>query len=383
MRPDFISESVRPTSLAAPVLDSGMGQFQHLQRRLTMVRERSVQRRLSGGGLVAVVLSAIALPLGPRLLLAQDAPPASDRQAPALDDKPAAEAGATVLRVDGGQPAASTSSPNSPRAGPVHAPSTASGTPTPTYERSGMSRIESLDAQLKAARLQIEALQKELADSKAAPALSAYARPVRRDGTVVEVGPYRVVVVGPQAAANPDTPTAYCPAPNVTIRYSNGKLEEVTIPGGKVVWSADVGPLATIAPVQGNRITVRTASGKWYTVGVQDGRILGELPDMPAAVGIAGVVQPAQCQPAERETTTSARAEDRLDAIERKLNKLIEAVDPRAKLEDRRAAQLEWAQRQAEKAASDAKSRRESTPAEPTTPSDDAARQRESAPAQK
>ncbi len=62
---DFISESVRPNSLAAPVLASGMGQFQHLQRRLTMVRERSVQRRLGGGGLAAVVLSAIALPWAP------------------------------------------------------------------------------------------------------------------------------------------------------------------------------------------------------------------------------------------------------------------------------------------------------------------------------
>lgn len=62
---EFLSLRVRPGPAATPVLASGMGQFHNLQRRLAMVREQTVQRRLNGRGLAAVaVLAAVALPLG-------------------------------------------------------------------------------------------------------------------------------------------------------------------------------------------------------------------------------------------------------------------------------------------------------------------------------
>jgi hypothetical protein len=64
---DFLSQRTRrrPRFAAVPVLASGMGQFHNLQRRLTMVRERNVQRRLGARGLTAMaLLAALAMPVG-------------------------------------------------------------------------------------------------------------------------------------------------------------------------------------------------------------------------------------------------------------------------------------------------------------------------------
>jgi bla regulator protein BlaR1 len=385
---DFISESVRPNSLAAPVLASGMGQFQHLQRRLTMVRERSVQRRLSGGGLVAVVLSAIALPLGPRLLRADDAPPASGRQPPAVEERPGTEGdGAnadpranqrqTTPAADATDTTGSTRSPqaNSPqtdarRAGPGQAPAGRN-------ERSGMSQVESLDAQLKAARMQIEALEQELAASKAGSGPRTSVIAAGPDVNAVRVEPpARVLIVDPSAPAPPNPPG---PGSKIIIQYNNGKLEAITVPGQKTIWTNEIGPLGTIESVDG-KIVVHDANGKVFEIAVNDGRILS------ARAGAVGVVTPPAA-PGLRGATTPAQTEERLEAIEGKLNALIEAMDRRAKSDAAREGQPDRAREGAgdarwrdEKGAPDPRSRRDWAPAA-TTPPDATPRQRESAPA--
>ncbi len=263
------------------------------------------------------------------------------------------------------------------------APSTSAG-PTATYERSGMSRVESLDAQLKAARMQIEALQKELAESKAAWSLPPHTRAVRRDGTIVEVEPPQVVVVDrvpilsqlpgvgrlftSRSTAKDESNKVPAPAPNLSIRYSDGKLEAVALPEGKVVWVAEVGPLGTIESVDGGKIVIQNANGRWYAVATNDGRILEEKagpvsPDVHIGVSRLPVLaKPEAAEFLPREAGNAARTENRLDALEKELTQLTKAVDRLANSDGQRAAQAEralkaaeMAARDAEKAASDAK----------------------------
>jgi len=388
---DFISESVRPNSLAAPVLASGMGQFQHLQRRLTMVRERSVQRRLSGGGLVAVVLSAIALPLGPRLLRADDAPPtppASDRQPPAVDEQPAAgpDGANRDPRANQRQPAPSTDSTgatgstrstSSPQA--RETPATSAEAPTATYGRSGMSQVESLDAQLKAARRQIEALEQELAATKAAspvPVATRVASTAAKPQTTA-----RIVVVEPVAAAAANPPA---PESKIIVQYGNGKLEAIAVPSRKTIWTNNIGPIGALESVAG-KIIVRDANGKVFEIAVGDGRVLAETPaagltgNVGVTTGVApppfAIAVPQPGGPGVGVPSAPTATEQRLDAIERKLNALIEAVDRRAKLDADRA-QAERArdfakdpnQWQDGKARSDFIPPRDSAPDAPTPP---------------
>ena len=101
---DFLSQRARPRFAATPVLTSGMGQFHNLQRRLAMVRERNVQRRLGARGLTAMVLlAAIALPLGAKFARADDPTPGPTRPASmphAAKDPTDAAPGATAVATD-------------------------------------------------------------------------------------------------------------------------------------------------------------------------------------------------------------------------------------------------------------------------------------------
>lgn len=72
---DFISirAGASPAVKAVPALASGMGQFGHLKRRLTMLKQGNVARALSWGGL-ATVLGAAALLLPISASIAQQSP---------------------------------------------------------------------------------------------------------------------------------------------------------------------------------------------------------------------------------------------------------------------------------------------------------------------
>ena len=156
----------------------------------------------------------------------------------------------------------------------------------------------------------------------------------------------------------------------MSIRYSNGKLEAVSIPGEKRVCVTEVGPLGTIESVDGGKIVIQNANGKWYAVATNDGRILEEKPIMVSPDGTIGVTsrfhstsaKPEAAESLPREAGNAARTENRLDALEKELTQLTKAVDRLANSDGQRAAQTEralkaaeMAARDAEKAASDAK----------------------------
>lgn len=98
---DFLSQVPRSALPATALLASGMGQFHSLQRRLKMVREKSVQRRLTGVSLAAVLgLGAAALTLGPTAARGGDVSEETAAANAALDKAAAVEATREDPRID-------------------------------------------------------------------------------------------------------------------------------------------------------------------------------------------------------------------------------------------------------------------------------------------
>ena len=146
---EFLSQRPQPRLAATRMLVSGMGQFHDLQRRLTMVRERKIQRRLGGRGLAAVVLfSAIALPLGAKLAMG--------------DDQSTAQPGVAPVSRPPGALAAT----DDPRELTSDAPKALPGADQPDADlsRSAQSQDEvaQLEAELAAARRNVERIGRQL-----------------------------------------------------------------------------------------------------------------------------------------------------------------------------------------------------------------------------
>jgi len=143
---EFISApiSTSPKHNPLPALASGMGQFNHLKRRIVMLKTASVARALSPRTLVAALgFSAMLLPLSPSLKGAPETPPTT----------PAA---ISVGRVERAPDVADT-------------PATTAGERrfTPVTIEIGSDDLSSPEDQLKAARKEIQDLRQKLAQAEA------------------------------------------------------------------------------------------------------------------------------------------------------------------------------------------------------------------------
>ena len=140
---DFLSQSPRQLLTATRVLASGMGQFQHLQRRLTMIRERNVQPCLGGPGLAAALLfSLVALPLGAKLASGQE--------------KGAGQISAAVDQQDA----------------------------APSQSAQNQNEMARLEAELAAARQTVERIQRQLDRAKSTSRWQIASRPRARLGHI-------------------------------------------------------------------------------------------------------------------------------------------------------------------------------------------------------
>ena len=333
---DFLSHRARPRCLAAPVLASGMGQFHNLKRRLTMVRERTTQRRLGGGGLAAVILLAgVALPVGAKLARA--------------DDRPNEAAAAT--------PAASALvAPADPLAGQAPAASDAFNPRESQHIQSAAAQDEvaRLEAELAAARNNVERLRQQL----------QAARNISRSQRSAAPQPAASDALGPVGSNISPAPATAAPrSTNLTATPSRGNHRQANLgsiafkyqPSGaggmvqafnrdsnQLMWQLDV-PLNADSVIQchGNEnLLIRSADGYTREVTVEDGRVTHAwAPGVEPPAGSGGVnpfgIPPATHAPRSVASSNVALApsrdgqdqEKRLERIEQSLRQLTEAVD--------------------------------------------------------
>jgi beta-lactamase regulating signal transducer with metallopeptidase domain len=351
---DFLSQRTRPRFAATPVIASGMGQFHNLQRRLTMVRDQNVQRRLGGGGLTAMaLLAALALPLGTNFARGQNragAQPAGSALSAVTPDLP--EAGVTS------EAPASSSSSGSNQAAP-----TASRIPSDQDQE-----IARLEADLDAAqrnvehfRSQLDALRRRSQSNRAADAISSTG-PGPNPGQ--QTAPVNVATATP-SAQNPMTSAAGATRAPKPRRASLGYIDFVyhetgggftgtilAYDGDRLMWKLDV-PLnadSTIGCYDNDNLIIKSADGYTRIVTAENGQLIQawapRAADAPAAkkrsvnpFGLSSAVTDSGAKPSAAHATRVATAaaasglptgsdtDKRLDRIEEQVRQLTEAVN--------------------------------------------------------
>jgi beta-lactamase regulating signal transducer with metallopeptidase domain len=333
---DFLSHRARPRCLAAPVLASGMGQFHNLKRRLTMVRERTTQRRLGGGGLTAVILlGAVALPVGAKLARADDRPNETATAPPATSallgsaDPPA------------GQPPAASDAFNPRESRQIQS-------------AAAQDEVARLEAELAAARNNVERLRQQLQAARSISRWqgSAGPKPAASDalGPVGSNFSPAPATAAPRSTNQTATPSrgnhrqanlGYI-AFNYQPSGAGGTLQAVNRHTNQLMWQLDV-PLNADSVIQcyGNEnLLIRSADGYTREVTVEDGRVTHAwAPGVETPAGSGGVnpfgIPPATHAPRFVSSPNPALApsrdgqdqEKRLERIEQSLRQLTEAVD--------------------------------------------------------
>jgi len=333
---DFMSQRARPRLLATPVLASGMGQFHNLQRRLTMVREGNVKRRLGRRGLAAVVLlSAITLPLGAELARGNDN--AARQPNPSAMPRPdiATDASATDPRELANEPpkglAADQCDPDNNQ---------------PALAEDEVARLA---AELDAARKNVDRLRRQLDFAKSKLKSRRSATP-------------RIAGVGALASAGPDQPTAPASAApradnrrttsarlgHIIFRYQDdgpdGKVLAFDGPSKKLLWTLDV-PLNADSVIQcydNETLLIKSADGYTRLVTAEEGKVTRAwAPGVAAPTAAASeAVNPfgiSTASPNAAQTPSPDRArapsrswqdqERRLERMEESIRSLTDAVN--------------------------------------------------------
>ena len=342
---DFMLEGARPPKMAKHMLASGMGQFHNLQRRLTMVRQRIVQRRLTGPGWTAVVLiSAVALPLGARLARGDDQPPAQEPSArlpqgdlgfPIQVDQP---------RVVADDPTKSSSSADSPK---VPDPNVDGGAITPSHED-----VARLEAELDAAQKKVDRLRRllELVKNKT---------PRNNDGSgpnasaPLSHNDYGGLAASPPATSDleigwtvrPRKPSREARLGHIVFLYQDdgsvGAVLAIDHDSGKLLWKLKI-PLdsdSSIKCFDNETLLIKSADGLSRLVNAEDGKVTkvfepgAEVPPATAshAVNPFSASGP-RTNAADAPSAGGAGAppsdqEKRLERVERSIQRLTEAVE--------------------------------------------------------
>jgi hypothetical protein len=358
-------ERPRPAFPATAVLASGMGQFHCLERRLTMVKQQTVRRRLSAGGLAAVVgAAALLLPLGPGLARAvvDDAPTQETKPttvAPAdkgIETAPDKGSEQPIVPLTPAVEEAPSQGVATKVAGPVR-PVSGNFEGVPAAGREVSARDEpDRDPTREAAAARDEAakLRKEVEDLRAQvrkyeellrtyPALPNAADPNRQstdDAKHNGIGPGDIgtgstgsAAVGGKAgnkapAAGIGLAVKGGPDGKIKLKVGDNEVSAADAATGKVLWVfRRDGVSAPI--VQGPHVWVKLAGGREVVLDLETGKLLGEM-QSPPVLGIAGNVAVAEPNAGPR----GADQEKRLRALEEKLDKLTRVVERLAESRD-------------------------------------------------
>lgn len=377
------SERPHPAYPATAVMATGMGQFHCLERRLTMVKEQTVRRRLSAGGLAAVIgAAALVLPLGPGLLaraVAADDPapkpttpaptdpttetaPAPEK-APATDTAPAAEkAPATdgerldpfktgvrsVTEVQVAKDVAADPTVNANRRAEEALRSARDEAADATArERSARDEAEQDRARVKAdrdradktaeaSRDEAAELRKEVADLRAL---------VHKYEELLKAHPDLANPKGPTADAAPKPTQARLASKDgeVVVKAVDGKLSGVDAVSGKLLWTfqnpSDGKAVVVAVAVEGGQVQVKLSDGLEMQFDLKTGRLLSEV-KTGHAVGLGKVALGEKAVAANKAPLDPIAAkrgtdqEQRLRALEDRIDNLTRAVERLAESRD-------------------------------------------------
>ncbi|MDB5353634.1 MAG: antirepressor regulating drug resistance protein [Phycisphaerales bacterium] len=263
---EFLVNSPHPAT-ATPMLASGMGQFHCLERRLIMVKQRTVRKSLSWGGLAAVCGLAGLLPLGPSFVGAQ------------ATEQTTANETARTDEVNG------TESSGDPRA--------AAGKPRwevvtrRADERPGAATVEvdsTSDDQPAGPRLIVRRETREDgASSKESPEVAQARERVRRLAQELNDAKLELAKLDPRSAVvlRLKEPPADRPAASrVRVRVEDGRIEAWDAPSGKKVWVWTTEGEKRIdsesVRVQDGWVTATTSDGKVLTLDRRTGKVLDQ-----------------------------------------------------------------------------------------------------------
>lgn len=305
---EFLSRPAQPRLVAAGVLGSGMGQFHNLQRRLTMVRERNTQRRLGARGMAAVaLLSAIALPLGARIASGDDQGTA---KAGVAQDVGADIAVAHSNLLAAAEPQSSEGAAGLP-------PAIDRQDPLGSQSEQSNDRVAKLEAELAAARRNVERLQRQLEiANRQSPRHTARVREARLG--------------------------------QIIFRYHNtgssGAVMAFDGPTNRLLWKLDV-PMNSDSGIRcydNDTLLIRSADGYSRLVGAWDGKVIRIwAPGVEApAIDDGHQVNPfgSSSAPARGGSSSSSSApaaspskaqdsEQRMRRMEENIRRLTEAVE--------------------------------------------------------
>lgn len=314
---DFLSQPTRPRLAATRVLASGMGQFHNLQRRLTMIRERNVQRHLGGTGLAAVVLlSAVALPLGAKMAGADQ---------PAAAQPSTVSNSGTEMAPLAQRPVAEVDEPRSVASEPLTIPAAADQQDLPLNQPAqSQDEVARLEAELAAARNIVQRLQRQLdlAKSKSKWQIARYPR--------ARLG-------------------------HISFTYegagTNGSVSAFDVDTKKFLWKLNV-PLNAQSVIQcydNETLLIRSADGYTRLVNAEDGHVITVWPPGAEAPAVEnpfhvnpfhGSARPNAARPPAPDAPLEPALNDqdqekRMERMEQSIRSLTEAVNRLAREQNR------------------------------------------------
>jgi beta-lactamase regulating signal transducer with metallopeptidase domain len=290
---DFLSQVPRSASPATALLASGMGQFHCLQRRLKMVREKSVQRRLTRAGLAAVLgLGAAILTVGPVAVRGGEVSEETAAANAALDKAAAVEAPKEDRNVDWEVRRLDKPAPSSAGPGEV-----ADATRAADQVEKLKHEVMRLQAELQRAQMQLTKYQSIL-------------NSFPRGGTA------------DPAAADPrrDSPSDHLMIGGVIIHVGgNGQLEAFDHATKQRLWAISGSPGMQVNADEGGRLIVRW-HGRGIVLDPASGKELKQFFD-------------AKDAPAGGDSGRGAEV-DRLKTLEDRMDKLTQAVEGLVKMQN-------------------------------------------------